>query len=181
MADGHARTTGALYQIATLGGKQFKLRPFSLKVLPEMEAFIISKREDPIVWATRACMVAPESQHEVIWRVAMEKSIRARAVTDQEMEEFRRTTIGGAWVFWVCARQDHPEIKSVEDALGIIESASDEELEILNAKAYVVSGEADLGNSTGLPATEGEKKAEQEGGPQSTSTSPTPTDGQTAK
>jgi len=153
MANGHARTTGAIVRKATIGGKQYTLSAFSLGVLPEMEAYIISKREDPIIWATRACMVAPADQHEVIWRVAMEKSIRARSVTEQEMDEFRRTSIGNAWMFWVCARKNHPELATVEDALNVIGTASEEELEILNAEAFVASGEADLGNSTGLPAT----------------------------
>jgi hypothetical protein len=157
MADGHARTSGALYRKVKIQGKEYTLRPFSVSVLPEMEAYIISKREDPIPWAARACLVAPPDQHETIWRCAMEKSIRARAVTEQEMDEFRRTTMGGAWVFWVCARKDHPELAKPEDALVVLQSASEEELAVLNAETYVASGEADLGNSSGLPEREAPK------------------------
>lgn len=153
MANGHARTTGAITRTATLGGKKYTLSAFSLGVLPEMEAYIISKREDPIPWATRACMVAPSEQHKVIWEVAMEKSIRARSVTEQEMDEFRRTSIGNAWLFWVACRKNHPEVDSVEKALEIIGTATEEEQELMNSEVLVASGEADLGNSTGLPAT----------------------------
>jgi hypothetical protein len=188
MSDGHARTTGALYRVVTLGGNKYKLRPFSLGVLPEMEAFIISKREDPIVWATRACLLAPESQHKVIWEVAMEKSIRARAVTDSEINEFRGTSIGNAWVFWVCARQDNPgvfpdkatcpgiyEDECVRKALEIMSCATDQELAILQAEAQVASGEADAKNSTGRPAAS--PLLDLADGQLSTSSSPISTDG----
>lgn len=147
--DGHARTVGMLTQTATVGGKRYTIRPFTVGVLPEMEAYIISKREDPIIWATRACLIAPDDQHERIWRIAQEASNKNRTVTTAQSEEFRNSLEGGAFVFWVCVRADHPEVKTPQDALQIMLSATEDELTMLKAAVFVGSGEHDLGNSTG--------------------------------
>lgn len=180
MADGHARTTGALYRDVRVGGKTYRCRPFNFGVYPEMEAFIVSERQDPLIAATLACQSAPPSLHETIWKVAMERACKARTATSQEIQDFETSLLGIAFKFWVCVRQDHPEIKDPRQIItDIFANLTDADMRLLETEVFVASGEADLGNSTGHP--EVSPPTSPAGGPQPIENLPKPTDGQTPK
>lgn len=151
------RTAGVDYREIAIGEKTYKMRPLTVGAYAELEAYIVSKRPDPLALASQAAAKAPASQHDAIWRAAMDRAMALRTVTPEEAQAFEDSMDGLAWKFWQCIRQDHPEVDSIQAAKELIISAGDERLREIAVATELASGEADLGNSTGpaeVPAGE---------------------------
>lgn len=152
---GHARTSGMSFQTITVGGKLYKLRPFRMSAYAEIEAYILSLREDPITLAAQAAAQAPESQHAVIWETAFKLASKSRTVSREELAQFDNTLMGLACRVWICLKEDHAdEFPRPEDVLPWMERIAREKGEDatkaeLQAKVSVASQQADLGNSSG--------------------------------
>jgi len=185
--DGHARLSGKLHKTITIGGETYTLsKPTLVGVYAEMEAFVVARKRDPLVLAVEACKTAPPGQHAAIWEAAMKTASAARVATAEEMAAFERSPWGMAFKLWKCLDDRHrAEFPTVEAAMGLMERAG-ENLDEIQAQLAVVSGEADLGNSSGRsPTAPAEKPATDtqasEDGRPSTSSSPTPTAGRSRR
>lgn len=181
--DGHARLSGKLHKTIAIGGKSITLsKPTLVGVYAEMEAFVISRKRDPLVLAVEACKTAPPAHHAAIWEAAMKTASAARIATAEEMAAFERSPWGIAFKLWKCLDDRHlVEFPTPEATMGLIRLCGDN-LDEVQAQLAVVSGEADLGNLSGRsPTAPAAKPATDtrpsEDGPPSTSSSPTPTDG----
>jgi len=148
---GHARTAAQLTQQVTVGDKQYTLRaPPVVGLCAQLEAYIVSQREDPLVLAARACQHAPKEQHDTIWQAAMKVAVKSRVVEAAEMTAFENSLRGVAFKLWACLQEDHAaEFATPEDALRLLEEIGEERLEEVVAKVHLASGEADAGNSSG--------------------------------
>lgn len=143
------RTAGASFSTVEIAGKTYTLRPMKTGQYAAMEAYVISQREDPLVIAAKACATAPEALHATIWDAAIRAARSARTATAAEVAAFENSVRGLAWKILQCVKQDHPEIKTVDDAIILIEQAGESRLAELQAKIHVASGEDDLKNSSG--------------------------------
>jgi signal recognition particle GTPase len=77
-----ARTAGKVYKEVTIAGKKFRLsQPKRVGLQGDIEAFILSRKDDPIVIAVRACQQAPKDMHATIWDAAIRVGTEARIVT----------------------------------------------------------------------------------------------------
>ena len=106
--DGHARTAGRLFQTLKVGDKKYTLRAPSVgSLIADMEAYIVSLRENPFIMAAKACQrladtVPTDKQaaiEERIWKAAEAASIRSGAASAAEMNEFTESLRGIAYQF----------------------------------------------------------------------------------
>lgn len=152
--DGHARTAGRLFQTLGVDGKNYKLRaPPVGSLIADMEAYIVSLRENPFVLAAEAIEKHPALEDR-IWKSAERAAIRSGAASAEEMNEFTSSLRGMAYQLWTCLQEEHgDEIQSVGDALSLIERFVEQEgeagLTALRAKVLSATGEADAKNSSG--------------------------------
>lgn len=172
------RTAGASSQTLVIGEKTYTLRPLTVGLYAEMEAYVVAQREDPMVIAALACQKVPAQFHTDIWDSAMRAAKSARTVTAAEMSAFEQSIRGLAFKFWACLKTDHPKL-TVDDALKLIEEAGEERMAELQARIHVGSGEADLKNSSGQ--AEATAATNPLAGPPSTSDSQSSTGGDQAK
>lgn len=145
----HHRTAGVDRRTVTILGKQYTLRPLTVGVYAQMEAYIISCRPDPLAVASEAVGKLPASQHDAVWRAAMNQAVAARVVTAEAAAEFENSVNGLAWKLWQCMREDNPEINSMEAARDLLIKAGEEHFEYLARSTELASGEADLKKSSG--------------------------------
>jgi hypothetical protein len=143
------RTAGKSFETIEIGGKRYTLRPLTVGVYSEMEAFVASRRVDPLEAAGKAVLKLPAAMHAGVWDAAMRAVMANRNVTTQEMSDFENSMRGYAWKLWQCVKQDHPEIDSIEKAIELLEQAGPTRAVEIDAKLRVASGEADLGKSSG--------------------------------
>ncbi len=122
--DGHARLSGKLHKTIAIGGKSITLsKPTLVGVYAEMEAFVISRKRDPLVLAVEACKTAPPAHHAAIWEAAMKTASAARIATAEEMAAFERSPWGIAFKLWKCLDDRHlVEFPTPEATMGLIES-----------------------------------------------------------
>jgi hypothetical protein len=145
-----SRVAGTQAHTMEIDGKTYTLRPHLVGVVAEMEDYVRSLRGDPLAIATEACKHSPVSQHDAIWRAAIERSQQQQLVSAMDMATFENSLHGLAFKLWVCLRDSHgEEIKSPRDALNLLEKAGEEKLAEINAKVHQASGEGDLKNSSG--------------------------------
>lgn len=145
----HHRTAGADFQSVQIGDKQYTLRPLTVGVYASMEAFIASRRPDPLQIASEAVKRLPPSQHDAVWRAAMDSAVSGRIVTSEEAAAFENSVDGLAWKVWQCVREDHPEVNTLEAARELLLLAGEEHFERLARATELASGEADLKKSSG--------------------------------
>jgi hypothetical protein len=172
------RTAGVDFRVETINGKDYTLRPLTLGVYAEMEAYIISQRPDPLAVASAAVSRLPQSQHKAIWDAAMEKAVSDRVVSTEQAKAFEDSLDGLCWKLWQCLKQDHPEINSVQAARDLMLEAGEEHFEKLAYATELASGEADIKKSSG-PAEDRADRVQD--GQSSTDSSPKPTDGAPTK
>lgn len=152
----HHRTAGVSHKTVEINGVKYKLRPITVGAYAEMEAFIVSRRPDPLDIASAAVARLPKSQHDAIWRVAMDRAITARTVTQEDAEAFENSVDGLSWKLWQCLKDNHPEINSLDAARDLLIAAGEDNFQKLAMSVQVASGEADLGKSTGQAEAEAE-------------------------
>ena len=115
-----------------------------------MEAYVVSRRPDPLAIASDAVKRLPPQNHDAIWKAAMSAAITARTVAPAEMSDFENSVDGLCWKVWQSLKQDHPAIDSVDAAKELILRAGEAgEFEKLSRTVEIASGEADLGKSSG--------------------------------
>jgi hypothetical protein len=147
------RTTGKSFETIEIDGKPYTLRPLTVGVYGEMEAFVMSLRGDPLAAAGQAVKNLPAEQHSAVWDAAMRAVMANRCVSTAEMASFENSVRGYAWKLWKCVEKDHPEIDTIDKALELLERIGPQRAAEVDAKLRVASGEADLGKSSG-PAPE---------------------------
>jgi hypothetical protein len=143
------RTSGVDCKHIVIAGKQYKLRPLTIGIYAQMESFIISRRPDPLAIASEAVRKLPQSQHDAVWRAAMNQAVAARTVTAEEAAAFENSVDGLAWKLWQCMVENHPEIDSIAAAKALLIEAGEQHFELLARSVEIASGEADLKKSSG--------------------------------
>jgi hypothetical protein len=182
MPSSAARTSGRIYKDVEIGGKKFRIgEPQKVGIVAEMEAFILSRRLDPIVFAIRACKSAPATMHAAIWQGATAAATRGLA-TPEEWAAFESSLWKSAFMLFKTLDPKHrDEVPDVEAAMELIEQEAN--LDELMSLVRFVSQDDDLKNSSGRSAgaTSASKPKTDDpsttDGPPSTITSPTDTDG----
>jgi hypothetical protein len=145
----HYRTAGVDSKNVTIQGKAYILKPLTVGVYASMESFIVDRRPDPLQIASSAIAKLPASQHDAVWRAAMHQAVAARTVTAEEAAAFENSVDGLAWKLWQCAKDNHPEVNSIESAKSLLIAAGESHFEELARATEIASGDADLKKSSG--------------------------------
>jgi hypothetical protein len=146
----HHRTAGVDQRTVPIAGKDYTFRPLTVGLYASMEAYVVSRRPDPLAIASEAVKRLPAQNHDAIWRAAMSAAITARTVSPAEMSDFENSVDGLCWKVWQSLKQDHPEIDGIEAAKQLVMKAGEAgEFEMLSRTVEITSGEADLKKSTG--------------------------------
>jgi hypothetical protein len=184
---GHARISGKTFAKITLGGKTWTIRPAKLGSFGELEAYYLSLLQDPVVYASQRASLIPREQHEALFKSALDLASKLKIVNAQQLSEFENSLRGIAFKVYVAFREEHPDLdtqtdakdtrtkveRGVDNALLILESITEAEMEALLAQVDSINMTSELGNSSGQPP----KETEAEAGPTSTSGSPPNTTG----
>lgn len=150
---GHHRTAGVDCRTITIEETEYTIRPLKVGVYAEMEAYIVSLRDDPLALAAAAVEKLAPVHHQAIWDAAMRQAANQRTVTAQQATDFENSIQGIAWKFWKCLEADHPEINSVDAAIKLLTKAGKNRLEEVMKAIELGSGEHDLKNSSGQDPT----------------------------
>jgi hypothetical protein len=146
----HQRTAGVDQRTVPIAGQDYTFRPLTVGVYASMEAYVVSRRPDPLAIASEAVKRLPASQHDAIWKAAMSAAITNRTISPAEMSDFENSVDGLCWKIWQSLKQDHPEIDSVEAARDLLVKAGEAgEFEKVSRTVEITSGEADLKKSSG--------------------------------
>lgn len=171
--DGMARSSGRQFQKLTIGGKEYTLRAPSVgRLIADMEAYVVSLRQNPLSMAVEAVRKLPADLTDqerarfeaAIWKAAEAASVRTGAISVDEMNEFTSSPRGLAYMFHTCLEADHgDEIQTVDQALGLIETYVEAEGKegLIGLRMMILSatGEGDAKNSSGpSPKSPGKKK-----------------------
>lgn len=153
----HGRVAGANFQTLELGGKSYTLRPYVVGLYAEMSAFVRNLKGNPINAVCKAWDSIPASQRE-FWMAAAVKEAAAQSVTPEDLAAFEQSLLGTAFKLWSTLKADHidefPTPYAVMDRMiALKEEEGEAKLAEIMAKLHVASGEADLKNSAGQPAT----------------------------
>jgi hypothetical protein len=159
--DGQARVSGLIYKDVKVGDKTYRLsKPNLVGIYGEVEAWIINRKQDPLVLAVQVCKgdkakgipPAPASLHATIWEAAMKSASAARIASPEELDTFWNSRWSNAFLFLKALDPKHSdEVPDIEAAMRVIEEGVD--VDMLLAQISVVNGEADLKNSSGQSAT----------------------------
>lgn len=162
--EGQARVAGQIYKDVVIAGKTYRLSRSNLVgFYGDAEAWIISRKTDPLVLAVKACRAAPENMHATIWEAAMKTASEARIASKEEMERFWRSRWFSAFLLLKALDPKHAqEIPDMESAMRLIESDVDLDTDALMADVSVVNGEADIKNSSGLSGTQAQPNQQTE-------------------
>jgi hypothetical protein len=185
MMDGQARVSGRIYKDVEIGGKTYRLsQPNMVGIYGDVERWVIARKVDPLVLAVRACKIAPPELHAMIWDAAMKAGSAARIASREELDLFWNSRWANAWLFLKALDPQHAaEVPDPEAAMKILDGGVD--IDELLAQLQVVSGEADLKNSSGPSETRAPSQQTDthvsEDGQESTDSSPTSTDGPPSK
>lgn len=164
--DGAARTGGNLPERFTAGGRSYTLKdPGYLAFMEEAEAYIVSRRPNPLVEAAQAiCALPPDlpagergKQEAVIRQIAEAAMLSRNRVTGPEIGAFMETRPGLIFTLWKFC----PELTSFKEAEAVLRQMAEEMGEAqaqaeLQARIDTVSGAVEAKNSFGPdPRTSG--------------------------
>lgn len=151
MSDGLKKVAGAPSEVE-IAGRKFTLDQLRYGHFAEIEQHIISQRPDLVAkLAGSLDKCSPELQDKLI-AAAMRQMDQRKSPTAEETQQFFNSISGQAFVFWLMAREHHPELKSHHDAAAILK---DVPIELLKASTDRASGLPDLKNSDGqFPSAE---------------------------
>ena len=138
------KTAGVDFKQINIDGKSYTLRPLRAASYGEMEAYIVSRRPDPIEELSKAIESIPEKLHANAWKGATEAAMNRRHVSVEDAAAFENSIRGIAWKFSQCLRQDHPEYEDVEKAIELLAELGPERLQEIETQIEVASGRADL-------------------------------------
>ena len=190
MDAGLARTSGATLATITLANVRFTIcKPAMVEFFAQMEAFILSRKTSPEMFALRACSIAPVSCHDAIWAAAAAQANKAdsRMATNAEIAAFSASPWLGAMLVWMCMHERHlKDFPDCENVVGklyediMVNGKAHFEAQLLTVKQ--ACGIHDLKNSAGrtappAPADQSKDAPNSADGQESTDDSPTNTDG----
>lgn len=136
-------------------GVQYKLRAQTLSGWDEIETQVRSRRGNPFDQIS-----ATKWERDGFLKAATDSATsaasRTKAVSISEIIDYRSTPEGAAFLFWIAVRDDHPEVKSHQQAANLLKQFyADYEggwyaafVEVLTALAKA-DGSLELGNSNG--------------------------------
>lgn len=101
--EGLLNLTGSRIVEVEVAGQKWRVRPWSMRRYPEMEQYIISLRGPG----------GPKTNYASL----------------AEVNEFEQSPHGAAWLLWQCLREEHPEIRTIEDAYEWMDAAGKERFE----------------------------------------------------
>ena len=153
----HARVAGKTSQTIELGGKPYTLKPYVVGLWAEMSAFVRSLKGDPIKEVCERLDQIPAEQ-QARWMKAAVEAAANQAPSEQELSAFETSLLGTAFKLWATLKTDHrddfPDPYAVLDKLlALAERDGRKKLAEIVMKLDVASGEADLKNCVGRPAT----------------------------
>ena len=153
----HARVAGKTSQTIELGGKQYTLRPYVVCLWAEMSAFVRGLKGDPIKEVCDRLDKIPADQ-QPRWMKAAVEAAANQSPSEEELSAFETSVLGTAFKLWTTLKTDHlpdfPDPYAVLDKLlALTEGDGRKKLAEIMMKLDVASGEADLKNSVGRPAT----------------------------
>lgn len=139
---GQQQSAGESFDTMDIGGKEYTLRPLTIGQYGQMEAYLVSKRDDPISVVGKAAAKLPKSQRAELWDAAVRAATMRKIVSASDMALFESSLEGIAWKLWQCVKADHPEVRSVEDAAKLMLAFGKDRYDELKARLNVASGEA---------------------------------------
>ena len=155
MADGAKNITGSPATV-TIGGKEYRLTPWTPEVIGEVEEYVVSLRPNPIVKTKEAAgakgadgkpLFTPEEQQYMIGEAIKQTAMMNHSASQEEVALFMQSYNGTCFLFWVMAREHQPEINSRETARKTLDSLSKQEMDQLEVDMTRASGMEELGNS----------------------------------
>ena len=183
--DGQARVSGQIYKDVEVNGKTYRLsQPNLVGIYGDVEAWVVSKKTDPLVLAVRACKIAPQEEHKTIWEAAMRAASAARIASAEELDLFWGSRWANAMLFLKALDpKHHEEVPDIEAAMKVIDGVNMDEL-LMNIS--VVNGEDDIKNLNGPSETRANQNQQTEiqsleAGQESTSSLPSDTAGPQGK
>ena len=122
-----------------------------------MSAFVRSLKGDPIKEVCDRLDAIPAHQQQRWMKAAVEAAAN-QSPSEQELSAFEGSLLGTAFKLWTTLKADHrdefPDPYAVMDKLlALAEGEGQKKLAEIMMKLDVASGEADLKNSAGRPAT----------------------------
>lgn len=174
---GLAASLGERTASIAVGGKEYTLTaPSTRAMFSEMEAHLRQTRPDPleVAAASIASGKIPPKYHDDIWDKAMKAAVD-RTITGPDVARFINSMDGIAFTIWITLREhqldEFPDATAVLNWIDLLmeeagarvlaaggteeeaQAAAQAALAEVRAKAAVVSGEADLPNSSGRSQT----------------------------
>jgi hypothetical protein len=144
-------------QTIELGGKTYTLKPYVVGLWAEMSAYVRRLKGDPIKEVCDRLESIPADQQQRWMKAAVEAAAN-QSPTEQELSAFENSLLGTAFKLWTTLKAEHaqefPDPQAVLDRLiALSEQEGRKKLAEIMLKLEVASGEADLKNSVGQPAT----------------------------
>jgi len=146
--DGLARATGNLYREISVGGQSWRLATPRLEDLAALEAAILARLPDPIEQAARHAHLVPPDQQARYWEAAFCAAAQQRRFRLENLEELPESLQLAASAFLVLRRHHGQQIRTLDDALGWIETALEEYGPQIHAILTAAANEA-VGGPTG--------------------------------
>jgi hypothetical protein len=149
-----ARVAGKVYKRVMIAGREFTLsQPAKYGKFAEIEAFILSRKEDPMVAALRVCKRAPVEMHNTIWKAAMETASAARIATREDWQKFEDSKWPAVFMLWMAMdpkhREEFPTAESVADLIIREADRQNSTIDEIIMQASIVQQDAELKNSAG--------------------------------
>jgi hypothetical protein len=137
--------------------REYTLKPYVVGIWAEMSSFVRSLKGDPIKEiCDRLDSIPPEQQAR--WMKVAVDAASNQSPTEVELAAFEKSLLGTAFKLWSTLKADHvdefPTPQSVMDKLiSLSETEGEKKLAEIMLKLEVASGEADIKNLPGPPAT----------------------------
>ena len=143
---------GATFKI---GDKDYRLKPPSFGTFGEVERHIASIKPNPLDALSSTIHKFPPEKQEELMRIACEVATKqTQSVPEHEVMEFLSSYSGICFFWWVAIRDNHPEVKTLDDATGLLSDLDNARLLKLQILLMKISGLEDLGNSPSPQETE---------------------------
>jgi len=155
MADGAKNITGSPATV-TIGGKEYRLTPWTPEVIGEVEEYVVSLRPNPIVKTKEAAgakgadgkpLFTPDEQQYMIAEAIKQTAMMNHSASQEEVSRFMQSYDGNCFLLWKMACTHQPEINSLATARKAIDTLSKQEMDLLEVDMMRASGMEELGNS----------------------------------
>jgi len=155
-----SRVAGKVIREITISGDVYTLsQPQRVGDIAEEEAIVLSRRQDPLVFAVRACQQMPANRHASVWEGCAAAAMRG-IPTDEEWEAYEASLWKPAFKFWKALDPKHYEgrvlLEGVRWALGLLREMEVGEFKTLLQLVAIVNQDAAIKNSAGPTETSGQ-------------------------